>query len=64
MLSVLAMQDQRLAAMTPLEKLMVSEELRRSAWQLKAAWIRSQEPSLSDPEVEERVRRIFLDARA
>lgn len=61
-ISILAEQDRLLRAMSPLQKLLVSEGLRRSAWTLKAAWLRSQSPELSADELEQRVRAIFLHA--
>ena len=59
---VLLEQDRLLRAMTPLQKLQLSQELRRTAWLLKEAWIRTRHPALSPPEVEARVRQLFLDA--
>lgn len=50
--------------MSPERKLLVSEELRRVAWELKTAWIVSRHPELDAAEVQARVRRIFLDASA
>ena len=60
--AVLLEQDRLLRAMTPLQKLQLSQELRRTAWLLKEAWIRAQHPALSPAEVEARVRQLFLDA--
>lgn len=60
----LALQDRLLKAMSPERKLLVSEALRNSAWELKAAWIRSRNPDLSPLEVQQRVRQIFLDVGA
>lgn len=58
------LQDQLLRAMSAERKLLASEELRRAAWELKAAWIRVRNPELPPSAVQERVRRIFLDASA
>ncbi len=49
-------------AMTAEQKLSVSQALRDSAWELKAAWIRVTQPDLDEPAVQEIVRRIFRDA--
>ena len=49
-------------SLAPLQKLQLSQELRRTAWLLKEAWIRAQHPALSPAEVEARVRQLFLDA--
>lgn len=57
-------QDEILRGMSPERKLLVSEELRRVAWELKTAWIVSRHPELDAAEVQARVRRIFLDASA
>ena len=62
--SVLDIQDRLLRAMSPESKLLASDALRRTAWQLKAAWIASQHPELDSEAIEERVRRAFLDAGA
>jgi hypothetical protein len=48
--------------LTPEQKLRAIHELRRTAWELKAAWIRKCEPELPEAEVQERVRRSFLYA--
>jgi len=47
---------------TPTQKMAAIHQLRRTAWAMKAAWIRHREPQLSEPEVQERVRQIFLRA--
>lgn len=62
--SVLEMQDQLLRAMSPERKLLASDALRRTAWQLKAAWLATQHPELDGEAIEARVRRAFLDAGA
>ena len=49
-------------AMTAEQKLLASQALRELAWGLKAAWIRSQQPELSEAEVQETVRQIFRNA--
>jgi hypothetical protein len=58
------LQDSLIRAMTPEQKLHISEQLRRTAWELKAAWIRDQHPDLAEEEVQARVRAIFRDARS
>lgn len=50
--------------MTAEQKLMLSQALRKSAWEFKAAWIRSSRPDLPEPAVQDVVRRLFRDARA
>jgi hypothetical protein len=62
--SLRAMQDSLLRAMSPERKLLASDQLRRAAWEIKAAWISALHPDLPAEEVQERVRRIFLDAGA
>jgi hypothetical protein len=44
------------------QKLAVVHELRRTTWELKAAWIRAREPLLSEDAVQARVREVFLRA--
>lgn len=61
--SVLERQLEVLRAMTPEQKVRASEALYLAAWDLKAAWLRSQHPELPEAEVQEMVRRIFRDAR-
>jgi hypothetical protein len=51
-----------LKRMTPAQKLAAIHRLRQTAWAMKAAWIRKAEPSLSEDEVQARVRNIFLHA--
>lgn len=60
----LDLQDRLLKAMSPERKLLVSEALRKAAWELKAAWISGRNPDLSPVEVQQRVRQIFLDVGA
>jgi hypothetical protein len=60
--SVLDRQARLIQAMTPAQKLRASEALYAEAWGLKAAWIRSQHPELSETEIQNQVRRIFRDA--
>jgi hypothetical protein len=62
-LSVMERQLEVLRAMTPEQKVRASEALYLAAWDLKAAWLRSQHPELPEAEVQEMVRRIFRDAR-
>lgn len=60
--TVLEMQGRLLKEMSPERKLLASDALRRTAWQLKAAWIARQHPELDSQAVDARVRRAFLDA--
>lgn len=62
--SVLEIQRRLLRAMSPERKLLASDALRRTAWELKAAWIARQHPELDGEAVAARVRRAFLDAGA
>ena len=48
--------------MTPEEKLRVALRLYYSARELKSAALRAQHPDLSDGEIQQRVREIFLYA--
>jgi len=61
--SVLERQLEVVRAMTPEQKIRASEALYLAAWDLKAAWLRSQHPDLPDDEIQEMVRRLFRDAR-
>ena len=49
--------------MTPEEKLRVALRLYYSARELKSAALRAQHPDLSDGEIQQQVREIFLYAR-
>lgn len=49
-------------AMSPEEKIRRAAEMYLAAWDLKAAWIRRQQPGLSEAEVQEAVRALFRDA--
>ena len=60
--SALERQTQLIRAMTAQQKLRVSEALYAAAWDLKAAWIRSQHPELPETEIQDQVRRLFRDA--
>ena len=59
--SVLDRQTQLIRAMTPEQKLRASEALYAAAWDLKAAWIRSRHPELSESEIQDQVRGLFRD---
>jgi hypothetical protein len=63
-LTAIEMQVQLVRAMSAERKLQLSQALRDSAWELKAAWIRSTRPELPEPEVQEAVRRVFRHAGA
>lgn len=54
--TVLDMQLDRLRAMTAEDKIRASEDLRTAAWEMKAAWIRSRNPDLSEAAVQDAVR--------
>ena len=60
--SAVDLQVQLVRAMTAEQKLRLSQALRDAAWEFKAAWIRSNQPELSEPAVQEAVRRLFRDA--
>ena len=60
----LELQRRLIRAMSAQEKIRASEALRAAAWALKAAWIRSQHPELSEVDVQDAVRRWFRDAAA
>lgn len=55
--TVLDKQLERLRAMTAEEKIRASEVLRAGALAMKAAWIRKQNPDLSEAELRDEVRR-------
>lgn len=55
-------QQRLIRSMTAEQKIRASEALRAAAWDLKAAWIRSRHPELSESEVQDVVRRCFRDA--
>jgi hypothetical protein len=48
--------------LSPSQKVAVVHELRRTAWEGKAAWLRTRYPTLSEDEIQARVREIFLRA--
>jgi hypothetical protein len=56
------LQRQLIRAMSPEQKIRAGEALRAAAWDLKAAWIGSQRPELSEAAVQDAVRRCFRDA--
>ncbi len=62
--SAAEIQVQLVRAMTAERKLRLSQALRDSAWEFKAAWIRTSQPELTEPAVQEAVRRLFRDAGA
>jgi len=62
--SLRAVQDRLLGAMSAEQKLLASEQLRAAAWKIKAAWITARHPELDAAEVQECVRRLFLDVGA
>jgi hypothetical protein len=61
---MLAIQTRLLQEMSAERKLEVAQQLRETAWALKAVGVRRQYPDLSEHEVQERVRQIFLNARS
>ena len=58
-MSVLDRQLVVVRAMTPEQKIRASEALYQAAWDLKAAWLRSQHPDLSEADIQDAVRRLF-----
>lgn len=60
--SATEIQVQLVRAMTAEQKLKLSQALRDSAWEFKAAWIRSSQPELAESAVQEAVRRLFRHA--
>ena len=44
------------------DKIRAAEDLRRAAWELKAAWIRARQQELPEAAVQAQVRRAFRDA--
>lgn len=57
-------QQRILKKMTPGKKISLFHQLRRDAWQLKAAALRQQHPDWSAAQVEDEVRMRFLYARS
>lgn len=57
-----AVQKEILAKMTPTEKLRAAARLRESAWELKAAWLRTKHPDWSEELIDEAVRKVFSNA--
>jgi hypothetical protein len=49
--------------MTPTEKLRAAQQLRDSAWSLKAAWLRQKHPDWTEVKVQAEVRKSFAHAR-
>jgi hypothetical protein len=62
--SVLDRQRQLIRAMSPEAKIHAAESLRAIVWDLKAGWIRSQHPTLSESEVQDAVRHWFRSVGA
>jgi hypothetical protein len=50
--------------MTPARRLALAEGLYWTAWNLKAAWLRSRNPAWREDEVRREVSRLFLNARS
>jgi len=48
--------------MIPSEKLQIANALYWSAWESKIAWLHQIDPSLTEEQIEEKVRDIFLHA--
>ena len=57
-----AAQREILAKMTPTQKLRAAAQLRQSAWELKAAWLRQKHPDWSEEMIEEALRKAFANA--
>ncbi len=49
--------------MTPEQKLRESIRLYKSAWHLKAAWLRQQNPNWTEEQVQQAVKENFMNAR-
>ena len=60
----LELHDRLIRSMSVEQKLLVSEQLRRTAWTLKAAFLRSRYPEEPEDAIQERVRQLFLSAGA
>ena len=58
------MQARIWAAMTPAQRHALAVQLRRTAWDLKAAGLRMQHPDWPEARVQDEVRRIFLYAHS
>ena len=56
------MHDEIMKKMTPEQKLKAAENLYWSARRLKAAWLRHIHPDWSEDEVQQEVKRIFIEA--
>ena len=59
----LAKRREILKAMTPQQKLKIAFDMRRTAMGLKTAWLKQIHPDWTEDEVQDEVRRIFLNAR-
>lgn len=55
-------QQKALSALTPADKFRILGEFWRTAWALKAAYLRSLHPDWTDEQVAAEVRRIFIRA--
>jgi hypothetical protein len=58
----LELQQRVIRRMSAEQKIRTSAALRAAAWELKAAWIRTQHPTRSEADVQEAVREWFRDA--
>jgi hypothetical protein len=58
----LARHDAITRQLSPSQKVAVVHQLRRTAWEGKAAWLRARYPMLEEDEIQARVRAIFLRA--
>jgi len=52
-------QMELIRRMTPRRRLEIAQELHRTAWEFKSAWLRSRHPEWSAEEVAAATRRIF-----
>jgi hypothetical protein len=57
-------QSHRFRKMTPTDKLQASMRLYYSARELKAAWVRTQNPHFSEKEVQKSVKESFMYAKS
>ncbi len=58
------LQSELIRAMTPGRRLEIAHDLYRTAWEIKAGWLRTQYPDWSEAEIQRLTRRIFLTGYA
>lgn len=59
-----AIQTALIRKMTPGRRLEIAQSMYNTAWEFKAAWLRSQHPDWSEEEVQQTTRRIFVTGYA